>query len=239
MDTVRGAIEELDREENRLLALRNADATRSAAAAVAGLAVFTLGILVLAVLSFYFIPREIRGARSRPFAQQRSPSSAALQANAIESSVNGILIADAARPDHPLVYVNVASRRPPATPPRSSAANCRFLQAPTPTSPAWRKSASPPRRQGNGSRSSKLPQGRNLFWNQLKISPVRNEAGVTQIRRDPERHHRLSLRGELERNANYDSLTGLPTATSSPTGCSAPLSARALGKARGDPVDEL
>src|SRR5258708_8132333 len=108
MAAVRDTIVELDREENRLLALRNADATRSAAAAVAGLAVFTLGILVLAVAVFYFIRREI-AVREQTIAQQKITGQRLhLQANAIESSVNGILIADAANPDHPLVYANAA-----------------------------------------------------------------------------------------------------------------------------------
>ena len=102
MEAVRGTIGELDREENRLLALRNADATRSAAAAIAGLAVFTLGILVLAVAVFYFIRREI-AVREQTIAQQKiTEQRLHLQANAIESSVNGILITDAAKPDHPL-----------------------------------------------------------------------------------------------------------------------------------------
>src|SRR5258708_5211836 len=70
MEAVRGAIEELDREENRLLALRNADATRSAAAAVAGIAVFTLGILVLAVAGLFFIRRQIP-VREQTIAQQK------------------------------------------------------------------------------------------------------------------------------------------------------------------------
>src|SRR5439155_5589346 len=104
MEAVRGTIGELDREENRLLALRNADATRSAAAAIAGLAVFTLGILVLAVAVFYFIRREI-AVREQTIAQQKiTEQRLHLQANAIESSVNGILITDAAKPRHPLVY---------------------------------------------------------------------------------------------------------------------------------------
>src|SRR5258706_7732367 len=70
MEAVRDTIGELDREENRLLALRNADATRSAAAAVAGIAGFTLGILVLAGAVFYFIRPEIAGG-GETIAQQK------------------------------------------------------------------------------------------------------------------------------------------------------------------------
>jgi diguanylate cyclase (GGDEF)-like protein/PAS domain S-box-containing protein len=214
MAAVRGAIGELDREENRLLALRNADATRSAAAAVAGLAVFTLGILVLAVAVFYFIRREI-AVREQTIAQQRiTEQRLHLQANAIGSSVNGILIADAAKPDHPLVYVNPAFEK---TSGYSAAEvlgrNCRFLQG-TDTDQPGLEEVRIALREGRETEVvlRNYRKDGNLFWNQLKISPVRNEAGeVTQfvgIQNDIT--GLKAYEAELERNANYDSLTGLP-----------------------------
>src|SRR6267143_3257603 len=214
MEAVRGAIEELDREENRLLALRNADATRSAAAAVAGIAVFILGILVLAVAVFYFIRREI-AVREQTIAQQKITGQRLhLQANAIESSVNGILIADAARPDHPLVYVNAAFEKATGY----SAAevlgrNCRFLQG-TDTDQPGLEEIRIALREGKETEVvlRNYRKDGNLFWNQLKISPVRNEAGeVTQfvgIQNDIT--GLKAYEAELERNANYDSLTGIP-----------------------------
>src|SRR5258708_1036650 len=214
MEAVRGAIGELDREENRLLALRNAEATRSAAAAVAGIAVFTLGILVLAVAVFYFIRREI-AVREQTIAQQKITAQRLhLQANAIESSVNGILIADAAKPDHPLVYVNAAFEKATGY----SAAevlgrNCRFLQG-TDTDQPGLEEIRIALREGRETEVvlRNCRKDGNLFWNQLKISPVRNEAGegtqfvgiqndITGLK---------AYEAELERNANYDSLTGLP-----------------------------
>src|SRR6267378_505872 len=214
MEAVRGAIEELDREENRLLALRNADATRSAAAAVAGIAVFTLGILVLAVAVFYFIRREI-AVREQTIAQQKITGERLhLQANAIESSVNGILIADAARPDHPLVYVNAAFEK--ATGYSAAEAigrNCRFLQG-TDTDQPGLEEVRIALREGKETEVvlRNYRKDGNLFWNQLKISPVRNEAGeVTQfvgIQNDIT--GLKAYEAELERNANYDSLTGIP-----------------------------
>ncbi len=214
MEAVRGAIGELDREENRLLALRNADATRSAAAAVAGIAVFTLGILVLAVAVFYFIRREI-AVREQTIAQQKITGQRLhLQANAIESSVNGILIADAAKPDHPLVYVNAAFEK---TTGYSTAEvlgrNCRFLQG-TDTDQPGLEEVRIALREGRETEVvlRNYRKDGNLFWNQLKISPVRNEAGeVTQfvgIQNDIT--GLKAYEAELERNANYDSLTGLP-----------------------------
>ncbi len=214
MEAVRGAIGELDREENRLLALRNADATRSAAAAVAGIAVFTLGILVLAVAVFYFIRREI-AVREQTIAQQKIIGQRLhLQANAIESSVNGILIADAAKPDHPLVYVNAAFEKATGY----SAAevlgrNCRFLQGTDTDQPGLEEIRIALRecKETEVVLRNYRKDG-NLFWNQLKISPVRDEAGeVTQfvgIQNDIT--GLKAYEAELERNANYDSLTGLP-----------------------------
>src|SRR5258706_13475186 len=50
-------------------------------------------------------------------------------ATAIESTVHGTLIADAARPDHPLVYVNVAFEKATGYPAAEVLGrNCRFLQ---------------------------------------------------------------------------------------------------------------
>src|SRR5258705_8823034 len=214
MEAVRGAIGELDREENRLLALRNADATRSAAAAVAGIAVFTLGILVLAVAVFYFIRREI-AVREQTIAQQKiAEQRLHLQANAIESSGNGILIADAAKADHPLVYVNPAFEKTTGySAAEAIGRNCRFLQG-TDTDQPGLEEVPIALREGKETEVvlRNYRKDGNLFWNQLKISPVRNEAGeVTQfvgIQNDIT--GLKAYEAELQRNANYDSLTGLP-----------------------------
>src|SRR5882672_10618875 len=175
MEAVRGTIGELDREENRLLALRNADATRSAAAAVAGVAVFTLGILVLGVAVFYFIRREI-AVREQTIAQQKiTEQRLHLQANAIESSVDGILIADAAGPDHPLVYVNPAFEKITGySAAEAIGRNCRFLQG-TDTDQPGLEEIRIGLREGKETEVvlRNYRKDGNLFWNQLKISPVR------------------------------------------------------------------
>ncbi len=214
MTAVRNTIDELDREENRLLALRNADATRSAAAAIAGLAVFTLGLLVLAVSVFYFIRREI-AVREQTIAQQKiAEQRLHLQANAIESSVNGILIADAAMPDHPLVYVNPAFEKTTGyTAAEAIGRNCRFLQGADTDQPGLEEIRIAVR-EGKETEVvlRNYRKDGTLFWNQLRISPVRTAEGqvghfvgiqndVTGIK---------AYEAELERNANYDALTGLP-----------------------------
>src|SRR5258705_7388972 len=63
MEAVRGAIGELHPEENRLLALRNPDATRSPPPAGAGIAVLPLGLLVLAGAGFSLLRRRLAVAR--------------------------------------------------------------------------------------------------------------------------------------------------------------------------------
>jgi len=214
MEAVRNAIGDLDREENRLLALRNADATRSVAAAIAGLAVFTLGILVLATAVFYFIRREI-AVREQTIAQQKiTEQRLRLQANAIESSVNGILIADAAKPDHPLVYVNPAFEKTTGySAAEAIGRNCRFLQGADTDQPGLEQIRIA-LREGKETEVvlRNYRKNGNLFWNQIKISPVRNEAGeVTQfvgIQNDITGIK--AYEAELERQTNYDSLTGLP-----------------------------
>ncbi len=214
MEAVRDAIDELDREENRLLALRNADATRSGAAANAGLAVFTLGLLVLAVAVFYFIRREI-AVREQTIAQQKiTEQRLHLQANAIESSVNGIIIADTARPDHPLVYVNPAFEKTTGySAAEAIGRNCRFLQGADTDQPGLEEIRIA-LREGRETEVvlRNYRKDGTLFWNQLRISPVRTPEGqvthfvgiqndVTGIK---------AYEAELERQTNYDSLTGLP-----------------------------
>ncbi len=214
MSAVRDAIGELDREENRLLSLRNADAVRSAGATIGGLAVFTLGILVLAASVYYFIRREIL-ARERTIARQKiTEQRLHLQANAIESSVNGILIGDADKPDHPLVYVNAAFGKTTGySADEAIGRNCRFLQGGDTEQPGLEQIRIA-LREGKETEVvlRNYRKDGNLFWNQLKISPVRNEAGqVTHfvgIQNDIT--GLKAYEAELERNTNYDSLTGLP-----------------------------
>jgi len=224
-----------DREENRLLACAMPTRRGAPAAAVAGLAVFTLGILVLAVAVFYFIRREI-GVREQTIAQQRITSSACTcRRTRSNPAVNGILIADAARPDHPLVYVNVAFEKAPATPPPRSSP-----QLPLPAGhrhrPAGLEEIRIALREGRERKSFFATTARTAISSGTSSRSHRcgTRRGGHAIRSGSRRHHRLkAYEAELERTPTTISLTGLPNRNLFADGCSAPLSAPRARKARG------
>ena len=102
---------------------------------------------------------------------------------AVEASVNGICVADATRDDIPIQYVNPAFGRMTSY----SAAevvrrNCRFLQGPD------RDEAAPARipaaAAAGGDHRVVLRNYRtdgSMFWNELYLPPVRDEAGEMAV----------------------------------------------------------
>jgi diguanylate cyclase (GGDEF)-like protein/PAS domain S-box-containing protein len=136
-----------------------------------------------------------------------------LQASAIESSVNGIFIADAAAENHPIEYVNPAFQTITGyTAKEVVGRDCLFLQG------------DDRQQEGSAALHVALAEQRachvvlrnyrkdgSLFWNDLQIAPVRDDNGkVTHyigILNDiTERTRYLE---ELEHQANFDALTGL------------------------------
>jgi diguanylate cyclase (GGDEF)-like protein/PAS domain S-box-containing protein len=136
-----------------------------------------------------------------------------LQASAIESSVNGIFIADAVAVNHPIEYVNPAFQTITGySAEEVMGFGCLFLQGDD--------------RQQEGSAALRVALAEqrachvvlrnyrkdgSLFWNDLQIAPVRDDKGsVTHyigILNDiTERTRYLE---ELEHQANFDALTGL------------------------------
>lgn len=133
---------------------------------------------------------------------------------AVASSSDGIVICDAGLGDLPMVYVNPAFERMTGY---ASAdvlgKNCRFLQASD--------------RDQSGIQKMKLAlaarrdvdvvirnyrQDGSMFWNSLRIAPVRNGKGdVTHfVGIQTDITNRVESEQELARFANYDWLTGLP-----------------------------
>ncbi|MGY2464217.1 EAL domain-containing protein [Vreelandella sulfidaeris] len=132
----------------------------------------------------------------------------------VESSTNGLVVVDTQRSDLPMVYVNAAFERITGYS-RSEALgrNCRFLQGED-TDPATIKQL----RVGIAQQREVHVVIRNyrrdgsVFWNDLYISPVRDESGqVTHfIGVQNDISEQREYQAQLTHNANHDALTGLP-----------------------------
>lgn len=168
------------------------------------------GLLVIIATSWllYLLIKEKLVAARRAQQQLR------LRDLAIEASVNAIIITDNTDPNQPVVYVNPAFER--ITGYSSSEVlgkNCRFLQGTDVEQPDLDaiRTALRENREGRATLRNYRKSG-ELFWNDLHIAPVRNDNGeithyigiqndITESRRYQE---------ELEHQANFDTLTGLP-----------------------------
>ncbi|TWI58677.1 response regulator receiver modulated diguanylate cyclase/phosphodiesterase with PAS/PAC sensor(s) [Pseudomonas duriflava] len=132
----------------------------------------------------------------------------------VESSYNGVAIADAQLPDLPLIYVNSAFERLTGYSAHEVLGkNCRFLQG-----SEHEQASLETIRAGLAQQREVRQVLRNyrkdgtLFWNDIFISPIFNDKGelthfigvqsdITEQRRYEE---------ELSYNASHDALTGLP-----------------------------
>ena len=138
-----------------------------------------------------------------------------LRERAMEASVNPIVVVDQATPDAPIVYVNEAFQRVTGySREEALGRNCRFLQGDDQEQPELDKIrwAIRDQRDGHAVLRNYRKDG-SLFWNDLYIAPVRDPSSglvthfvgmqydITEIKR---------YQAELERQANFDALTGLP-----------------------------
>jgi diguanylate cyclase (GGDEF)-like protein/PAS domain S-box-containing protein len=138
----------------------------------------------------------------------------ALRNRAIEASVNPIVIVDACADNQPLIYVNSAFETITGyTSEEAVGRNCNFLQGGDRDQPELQKLRDAIREKRPASVLLRnYRKDGSLFLNELYIAPVTGEQNdqvcyfvgvlydVTQIRRYQE---------DLERQANYDALTGL------------------------------
>lgn len=137
-----------------------------------------------------------------------------LRDRAIESSVSAICITDNLAADNPIVYVNPAFERITGY---SSAEvlgrNPRLLQGTDLAQPELLtlRAALHEQRPCHAVLRNYRKDG-SMYWNELNISPVRNDAGVVShyIGVHSDITDAKTHQDELARQANHDSLTGLP-----------------------------
>ncbi|HBD21086.1 MAG TPA: diguanylate cyclase [Arenimonas sp.] len=133
---------------------------------------------------------------------------------AVESSMNGIVIADAQAPDMPIIYVNPSFERMTGyTTEQVIGRNCRFLQGEERNQPELEILRRTLRDAGDCNVMLRnFRSDGELFWNHLFISPVRDEAGrlthFVGILNDLT--ERRQVEAELAYAANHDPVTGLP-----------------------------
>ncbi len=145
--------------------------------------------------------------------RKRAEQELKLRNRAIESSVNSIIITDNTVPGNPIVYVNPAFERTTGySPAEVLGRSPGFLHAQEPNQTELEKIHVALRegREGQAILRNYRKDG-SLFWNQLHIAPVRDEAGkvthhigvqndITEVKHYQE---------ELEHQATHDTLTGL------------------------------
>ena len=125
---------------------------------------------------------------------------------AFESSLTAMVISDATRPNNPIVYVNPGFEQLTGYSKEEVAGkNCRFLQGPD-TDPATVSSIRDAVKKGEAIRTALLNYRKNgePFWNELIITPVRNEQGdllnFVGVQLDMTRHQEAEQKLALARD---------------------------------------
>lgn len=150
-------------------------------------------------------------------AQIASSQKLRLLQRCIESSSNGIVVSDAQQPDFPLVYVNPTFEKVTGySREEALGRNCRFLQG-SPPDPDNAQALAEIRNALRVGREVSVVlrnyrKGGTPFWNDLYLSPVRDEEGyITHyVGVQNDISERKFVESELAYNASHDVLTGLP-----------------------------
>ncbi|WP_431862257.1 sensor domain-containing protein [Azospirillum sp.] len=149
--------------------------------------------------------------------RKRAEEAMRLYHRAVESANNGIIITDVKALDHPVVYANPAFERMTGYPQvEAIGRNPRFLLGQDREQMELEaiKSALRQKRPGSAVLRNYRRDG-TLFFNELFVSPVRDEAGeVTHtISVMTDITERKRYEEQLEHQANHDALTGLANRT--------------------------
>src|SRR6185503_17729099 len=156
--------------------------------------------------------RAIREAKEKR-GRRKTEADLRLKDLAIDAATNAIFIVDARAPGHPIVHVNRAFEKMTGYGAEESIGrNSRFLQGPDRDQPELEHLRLAIEK---GTEASALLRNYRkdgtLFWNNVQISPVRDESGeITHyvgVQSDVTELKNYQI--ELEYRANYDSLTGL------------------------------
>ncbi len=154
--------------------------------------------------------RSLRTERSH----QQAMEMLHLRNQAIEASVNGIMISEASLPDTPLIYVNAAFEKITGfSSEEVLGRNPRFLSRDdTNQKEIVDIGSAVAERRPIKSLLRNYRKDGSLFWNNLTIAPVSNEAGeVTHfVSIIDDLTEQKSYEEELARRSNFDELTGLP-----------------------------
>ncbi|WP_049985098.1 PAS domain S-box protein [Halobellus rufus] len=104
----------------------------------------------------------------------------ALKTRAMDEAPVGITIADATKPDQPLVYANAAFERITGYPPTYAVGrNCRFLQGEaTREKPVRRMRAAIEEERATTVVLRNYRRNGEQFWNEVTIAPLRDESGA-------------------------------------------------------------
>lgn len=145
--------------------------------------------------------------------RHRSRRTLRLLERSVDGSIHGVVITDAGKPDHPIIYVNPAFERITGYAPEEALGrNCRFLQGPG-TDP---EAVDLIRRQLAREEEVHVTlrnyrKDGSPFWNDLYVSPVRDSEGrVTHyVGMQNDVSDQKAYESQLAHHASHDALTGL------------------------------
>jgi diguanylate cyclase (GGDEF)-like protein/PAS domain S-box-containing protein len=171
------------------------------------------GVLIGATILVFLLVRQWRRATDLLETARHAEEALHLSRRAVEATSNGILVTDLRRDDHPIVYCNPAFERMTGFRREEILGrNPRFLQADDNEQDELRKLRAAIGAGGDyrGVLKNYRKDG-SLFWNELRMSPVFDEAGTLThyvgVQTDITESYNLSR--QLSYQATHDSLTGL------------------------------